>query len=441
MQMFMMKKFLYMFGLLAILGACRQEEAEGPEQLAIESANIEGTWVWQAEGEDAVEVMKFVADGNCFFFADRLEDASFEDVVAGSYYLIESSASVTATQKETKLNFTITSLTANEMTIRHKTSGATATYSRLITTLEISHNMSFKPDYGLYLAENVSSFRSRNDKTASVDKSGTITGKSEGLTLIDVVTSEGTAVVLVKVDGLIYDYTQAIGLTKEEVCAAYGTPTAVTDETVFYSQEEKMMTYNINKRTKVVDAIYIIYNKKGFSSSELVDYLSNKYYVYKAETMGTFSAFTNASTYETSSVKITFDGSKQLIYTYVNHDLFEDFSIALGKTHDEVVYMYGDDLECLTDQVSFVKYTIGDEVQGYPGADIMEEVKFSFYNGMTTLVELRLHNQLNPETVTSFLKGRYSYSGSNPRYYYDKARKLTVEYIPEIYQISYYFEE
>lgn len=435
----MMKKLLYMFGLLAVLGACRKEEVDGPEQLAVGAANMEGTWVWQTEGEASVEVMKFTVDG-WFFFTDRLEDASFEDAVAGTYNLIKSSASVTATQGDTKLNFTITSLTANEMTIRHK-SGATATYSRLITTLEISHNMNFKPDYGLYLTGNVNSFRSRNDKTASVDKYGTITGKSEGITLIDVVTNEGTAVVLVKVDGLIYDYTQAIGLTKEEVCATYGTPTSVTNETVFYSEDEKMMTYNINKRTKKVDAIYIIYNKKGFSNRELVDYLSNKYYTYKAETVGTYYAFTNASTYDASNVKITFDGSKQLIYTFINHDLFEDFSIALGKTRDEVVYMYGDDLECLTNQVAFVKYAIGDEVQGFPGADIMEEVKISFYDGLATLVELRLHNQLNPETVTSFLKSRYSYTGTNPRYYYDRGRKLTVEYIPDIFQISYYIEE
>ena len=433
-----------MFGLLAILGACREEEVSGPEKLAVTAANMEGTWIWQAEGEATIEVMKFTVDGE-FFFTDRLEEASFEDMVAGTYKLIKSSASVTAIQKDTELDFTVTSLTANEMTIRHK-SGATATYSRLITTLEISHNMSFKPDYGLYLSGNVSSFRSRNDKTASVDKSGTITGKSEGITLIDVVTDGGTAVVLVKVDGLIYDYTQAIGLTKEEVCKAYGSTPFVTEEAVIYNTDEKMTTYRINKRTKVVDAINIVYSKKGFSNTALVDYLSNKYYVYKAETGGTFYAFINASTYDTSNVKIIFNGTtNQLTYTYINHDLFEDFSIALGKTRNEVVYMYGDDLECITNKVDFVKYAIGDEVQGYPGTDIMEEVTFRFYDGMTTSVELRLHNQLNPETVTSFLKSRYSYSHDNStnrhQYYYDRARKLVIDYIPEDCEICYYFEE
>lgn len=441
-QMFMMKRFLYMFGLLAILSACHQEEENGPEQLVVGAANIAGTWVWQVDGESAVEVMKFTADGD-FYFTDRLEEVPFDDAVAGNYSIISSNASVFATQKDTKLNFTVTSLTANEMTISHKSTGATATYARLATTLEISHNMSFKPDYGLYLAGTIKSYRSHNEKTATVDKQGTINGKSEGVTLIDVVTSEGVAVVLVKVDGLIYDYTQAIGLTKDEVCTTYGTPVIATEETVFYSTEEKMTTYNINKRTRVVDAIYIIYNKKGFSNAALVDYLSNKYYVYKPETMGTFYAFTNGATYEASDVKITFDGTKHLTYTYVSHDLFEDFSIALGKTRDEVVYMYGDDLKCLTDRPSFVEYAIGDEVQGYPGVDIMEEVKFSFDNGYTTQVELRLQNNLKPETVTAFLKSRYSYresDGGHHQYYYDSARKLVVDYIPEDCEIRYYFE-
>lgn len=444
MQMFMMKRILYMFGILALLGACREEEANGPEQLVASAANMAGTWVWQAEGQDAVEVMKFTMDGD-FHFTDRLEKVPFEDVAAGSYSIISSNASVLATHGDTKLNFTVTSLTANEMTIRHKSNGATATYARLATVLEISHNMSFKPDYGLYLAGSIKSYRSHNEKTASVDKQGTVIGKSEGITLIDVVTSEGVAVVLVKVDGLIYDYTQAIGLTRDEVCATYGTPMVVTDETVFYTTDEKMITYNINKRTRVVDAIYIIYNKKGFSNAALVDYLTNKYYAYKAETAGTFYTFTNGSTYETSNVKITFDGTKHLTYTYINHDLFEDFSIALGKTRDDVVYMYGDDLKCLVDRPSFVEYTIGDEVQGYPGVDIMEEVKFSFDNGFTAQVELRLHNQLRTETVTAFLKSRYSQregnAGDRHLYYYDSTRKLVVDYIPDDCEIRYYFEE
>lgn len=441
----MMKKFLCLFGLLTILGAChREEEESGPEQLVVGAANIEGTWIWQAEGEMTAEIMKFTADGD-FYFANSLENITFDDQVAGSYNVISSNASVMASYRDTKLNFTVTSLTANEMTISHKTSGATATYARHLVSLEISHNMSFKPDYSLYVAGNIKSFHSRNDKTATVDKYGTIVGKSEGITLIDVITNEGTAVVLVKVDGLIYDYTQAIGLTRDEVCAAYGTPVDATEETVYYRDNEKMMIYDINKRTRLVDAIHITYNnKKGFSNADLVDYLSNKYYTYTGEA-GFRHAFTNAATYETSNVMITFDGTKHLAYTYINHDLFEDFSVALGKSRDEVVYMYGDDLECLAEQASFVKYSIDDEVQGYPGADIMEEVKFSFYNGTTTLVELRLHNQLKQEAVTSFLKSRYSYNSDNSnsrhQFYYDKARKLVIDYIPEDCEICYYFEE
>lgn len=439
-----MKKILFTFGLLAIISACHKEENNGQEQLLVSAANMAGTWVWYNGETGASEIMKFTENGD-FFYTNSLENASFVDEVTGDYSIISSIASVSAIHKGNKFNFNVTSLTANSMTIKHKTLGSEVTYARLLTQMEISYDVSIKPDYGLYLAGNIKGFRSHNDKTASVDKTGVITGKSEGITLIDVDTSEGTAVVIVKVGGLIYDYTQAIGLTKGDVCDRYGVPTYVTDETVFYSTDEKMTTYNINKRTKVVDAIYIIYSKKGFSNTALVDYLSNKYYAYKAETVGTFYAFTNSSTYESSNVKITFDGAKHLTYSYVNHDLFEDFSIALGKSRDEVVYMYGDELECIIDRTSYVEYAIGNEVQGYPGADIMEEVKFSFDGGVATMVELRLYNQLKQEVVMDFLKGHYSSSieNSNSRhlYYYDKTRRLVVDYEPQVYTIRYYFEE
>ena len=437
----MMKKLLYTLSLLAILGACRREEDE-PEMLVVTTADMVGTWVCHNEGKGTFELMKFTADGE-FYLTDRLDNFLFEEEVPGTYSFVSINASVMANHNGEKRSFNVTGLTGNSMTLQHKSNGETVTFARLATALDISYDVSIKPDYGLYISGKIKSYRSHNDKTASVDKNGTIVGKSEGLTLIDVNTNEGTAVVVVKVGGLIYDYTQAIGLTKDEVCTTYGEPVDVSEETVYYRTDEKMTTYNISKRTKKVDAIYIIYSKKGFSNAALVDYLSNKYYAYKAETVGTYYAFTNAPTYETSNVKITYDGSKHLTYTYVSHDLFEDFSIALGKSRSEVAYMYGDDLEVLLDQSSFIEYAIGDEIQGYPGAEIMEEVKFSFDASIAKMVELRLHNQLKQESVTAFLKSRYSHENSVGRhqYYYDKERDIVVDYVPEDCKIRYYFEE
>ena len=439
----MMKKLLYTLSLLIVLGACRNEENE-PEALVINATDVIGTWVFHDEDKGISEVMRLTAEGE-FYLTDQLDSVSFEGQVSGSYSFVSISASVMANYKGVKRNFTVTGATANSLTLQYKTSGEVVTFARLATALDISYDVSIKPDYGLYIEGAIKGYHSHNDKTASVDKTGTIVGKSEGLTLIDVVTSEGTAVVIVKVGGLIYDYSQAIGLSKDEVCATYGTPIDVTEETVYYRTDEKMTTYNISKRTKKVDAIYIIYSKKGFSNAALIDYLSNKYYAYKSETAGTFYAFTNASTYEMSNVKITYDGSKHLTYTYINHDLFEDFSIALGKSRGEVAYMYGDDLDLLIDQTSFIEYAIGDENQGYPGAEIMEEVRFSFDAGVTKMVELRLHNQLKQESVSTFLKSRYIYSAEKSsnrhQYYYDEVRKIVIDYIPEDYEIRYYLEE
>ena len=439
----MMKKMLSLFCLLAILGACRNED-DDPETLVLTAADLVGTWVLCDEDKGVTEIMKFTANGECYF-TNQLDNVSFEGEHPGSYSFVSVNASVMANHKAVKRNFSVVGLTANSLTLRYKTSGEVVTFARLATILEVSYDVSIKPDYGFYVLGSIKGYRSHNDKIASVDRGGTIVGKSEGVTLIDVITNEGTAAVIVKVEGLVYDYTQAIGLSKNEVCATYGDPTYASEETVYYQTDDKMTTYNISKRTKKVDAIYIIYSKKGFSNAALIDYLSYKYYAYKDETVGSFYTFTNAPAYDVSDVKIAYDGAKHLTYTYINHDLFEDFSIALGKSRDEVTYMYGDDLELLIEQTSFVEYAIGDETLGYPGADIMEEVKFSFDAGVTKMVELRLHNQLTYDSIADFLKSRYSYSADQSsnrhQFYHDEVRKIIIDYVPEDYNIRYYFDE
>ena len=97
---------------------------------------------------------------------------------------------------------------------------------------------------------------------------------AEGITLIDVVALEGTAVVLVKAEGLIPDYAKAIGYTKEMLLAEYGETIAATNEMILYTESDKFLTFNISKRTKLVEKIAVMYSNKPFSNSELISYLN-----------------------------------------------------------------------------------------------------------------------------------------------------------------------
>ena len=154
-------------------------------------------------------------------------------------------------------------------------------------------------------------------------------------------------------------------------------------------------------------------------------------------------AYTNKSSFESSQVKITFDGSTNLTYLGLNHDLFEDFSIALDQTREQVVYMYGEELTPMIEQPSYIEYAIGDEIQGYAGPDVMDEVSFFFDNDKTFLVELSLSSHLKQESVIEFLKSKYTYSNGNGnhQYFYDRNKKLKVDYNAEDHKIRYNRDE
>lgn len=435
-----MKKLFYFISLLGLLASCQEEEPQ--EVLVVTIADLAGTWIYENAELGTVEVMKFTEDGD-FYYTNDLNAVDFTDKTPGVFSMVNANASVLASYEGNKKTLYITDMKANTFVARDKNSGESTTYSRLISIVETSYNINITPSYENLIKGKIKSYRSHNDKTAIVDKWGTITGKAEGITLIDIATSEGTAVILVKVGGLIYDYTQAIGLTQEEVCATYGTALSATPEIVHYMTDEKMTTFKINKRTKLTDAIYIIYSKKNFSNSALIDYLNNKYYIYKAETNGHMYAYTNKSSYESSQVKITFDGSTNLTYLGLNHDLFEDFSIALDQTREQVVYMYGEELTPMIEQPSYIEYAIGDEIQGYAGPDVMDEVSFFFDNDKTFLVELSLSSHLKQESVIEFLKSKYTYSNGNGnhQYFYDRNKKLKVDYNAEDHKIRYNRDE
>ena len=171
--------------------------------------------------------------------------------------------------------------------------------------------------------------------------------------------------------------------------------------------------FTISKRTKKVENVSIIYgNRKPFTNKELQTYLDTKYYVYKAETTASFFAYTNKAAYGASNVKITFDNAASLVFSYINHDLFENFSIALGKTVEEVMYMYGEELtpDNNLSSPTNIAYTIGNEILGYAGVELMNDVNFSFDKGVVSMVELGLADAAKYADVFEFLSQEYVYS-------------------------------
>lgn len=426
-----MKKLFCFMSIVCLLASCSKEPA--PEPLVVTNAKLAGTWVYDNTTTGVTEVLKFTNNGG-FYYTTTLADAAFAGYGAGNYS-VSDDVNLTAVGVDKSLDVTITKLSANSFTAKDKVTGESITYAKLIETIELEYGKSDTPGYSSLVAGSITSYKSHNVKVATVDKTGAITAVAEGITLIDVVASEGTAVVLVKAEGLIPDYAKAIGYTKNEVLAEYGETAAATNEMVLYTADDKFLTFNISKRTKLVEKIAVMYSNKPFSNSELVSYLNTKYYTYKNETSASFFAYTDKATYDASDVKVTFDNGANLVFSYINHDLFEDFSIALGKTMDEVKYMYGVELICdenLSTNSRLV-YIIGDEILGYTGVTLMNDVTFSFDSGVVNSIDLSLVDGVKVADVNAFLSEKYVYdagiSSDNQKIYYDYDRKVKVVYL------------
>ncbi|MBE6291134.1 MAG: hypothetical protein E7091_01775 [Bacteroidales bacterium] len=443
-----MKKLFYWISMACLLVSCGKDEevvAPEPEPLVVTNEALAGTWVYDDTATGVVEVLLFTKDGS-FKYTATLADAAFAGYPVGNYTVADD-VNVTAAVGEQSLDMTITKMVANSFTAKNNATGETRTYAKLVETISLAYLEGATPDYASLVDGEISSYKSHNVKVATVDKAGLITAVAEGITLIDVATSDGTAVVLVRTEGLIPNYAKAIGYTKEKVLAEYGETIAATNEMILYTQADKFITFNISKRTKKVEKVAILYSNKPFSNNDLVKYLNTKYYAYMPETTATFFAYTDKESYETSGVKITFDSTTNLVFSYINHDLFENFSIALGKTMEEVVYMYGEELtpDNNLSSPTNIAYTIGNEILGYAGVELMNDVNFSFDKGVVSMVELGLADAAKYDDVFEFLSKEYVYSSEVSsdiqKVFYDERNTIKVVYITNKNEVRYTFAE
>ena len=432
-----MKKLFYMIGMVCLLASCSKDPE--PEPVVVTNDALIGTWVYDNIATGVTEILKFTKNGG-YYYTTVLADAAFAGYPAGNYSIADN-VNVTAVGVTKSLDFTVTKLKANSFTAKDNATGESRTYAKLIATLDLTYEETDTPGYSSLVAGNISSYKSHNEKVATVDKTGAIKAVAEGITLIDVVASEGTAVVLVKAEGLIPDYAKAIGYTKDEVLAEYGETIAATNELILYTQADKFVTFNISKRTKKVEKVTVLYSNKPFSNAQLVSYLNTKYYVYKPETTASYFAYTDAASFDVSNVKVTFDNSATLTFSYINHDLFEDFSIALGKTMDEVKYMYGEELTLIDSNDAIIEYEVGDEILGYVGVSLLDGVVFTFYNGTANQVEVKLASSVKITDVTAFLGSKYvkdSEQSSDKRViFYDSVTNMKVQYIVDENKVRY----
>lgn len=441
-----MKKLFYAIGIAFLVVACSKEEPVAPvipappTPIMVTTQGLIGTWIFDDATAGTTEIIQFI-DDNIFYFSNDIEAYTAGTYAQGNYQ-ISTDGKVSGICDEKVLDFTFFKKSDYSFTVKNNTNEQEYTFGKWVgEVVRLDYQESASPSYKLWVDEEITSYSSHNEKTAMVDaKTGQITAMSEGFTVVDVVTNEGTAAVIVEAGGLIPDYASVIGVTKEKIKAAYGdTPTEEFEAYLLYRDEAKSVQFNINIRTKLSNGIDVKYgNYKGFARNELVEYLNTKYYLYKKD--ADKQVFINNASYDKATVTIAWDNVRELEYRFINRDLFEDFSIAIGKSKSEIEHLYGEDLILKRETSAELEYEIDEDLLEYAGVDKMKSVKFTFGNDMAVSIRVRLKN-LTDDEIVSYLETRYGTSiGSDSEtvYYYNHATGIEVAYRSAYDEIEFY---
>ena len=425
-----MKKLFYLISMVCLLASCNKDPE--PEPIVVTNDALTGTWVYDNAATGVTEILKFTPNGG-FYYTTVLADAAFAGYSAGNYSIADN-VNVTAVGVTKSLDFTVTKLKANSFTAKDNSTGESRTYSKLVETLQLLYLESDTPGYSSLVAGNISSYKSHNEKVATVDKTGAIKAVAEGITLIDVVASEGTAVILVTAGGLIPDYARAIGYTKEEVLAEYGSVEDNSGFMIVYNGEDKNLEFSINRRTGLVVKVTLAFKHLAFTKTSLTNYLGAKYYKDASAKTPPY-IYTDKQDFSRSNVKIVWDNESKVEFTYINHDLFEDFSVALGKNRQEVKEMFYIDCERYEDLNSFIEFEIADDMLGYAGLEYVDQVSLMFDGETVNVVDVSLTSLLDQKKVNEFLSKKYKQSSENT--YTDELGKISIEYISSGNKVRY----
>ncbi|MBO5084224.1 MAG: hypothetical protein IJA98_03860 [Bacteroidaceae bacterium] len=430
-----MKKLFYLISMVCLLASCNKDPE--PEPIVVTNDALTGTWVYDNAATGVTEILKFTPNGG-FYYTTVLADAAFVGYKPEGSFSVIDKVNLTAVGLTKSLDWMVTKLKTNSFTVKDNVTGETRTYAKLVDRLDLGFGEIYTPNEGYYaekVAGKITKYVSHNEKVARVvDHTGVIAAVAEGITLVDVVASEGTAVILVTAGGLIPDYARAIGYTKEEVLAEYGSVEDNSGFMIVYNGEDKNLEFSINRRTGLVVKVTLAFKHLAFTKTSLTNYLGAKYYKDASAKTPPY-IYTDKQDFSRSNVKIVWDNESKVEFTYINHDLFEDFSVALGKNRQEVKEMFYIDCERYEDLNSFIEFEIADDMLGYAGLEYVDQVSLMFDGETVNVVDVSLTSLLDQKKVNEFLSKKYKQSSENT--YTDELGKISIEYISSGNKVRY----
>jgi len=325
------------------------------------------------------------------------------------------------------MDWTINEINELQITYTSNNTGLKFTSPRLLKDYEIDYGQTFTPDYKNLVPDTITiyktpdnpemglphiqGFSSHNTRIATVDAAtGEITTISGGRTYIDVITNLGTACIEVNVASSIMgaNWENYLWVDRETIYGAFGeNPTSDLQKVMVYSMTSgnfQYLRFQFDLISGLVEGISLYpFDPATFTVEDIVEYLSKRFYVYEKGTTETIKRYINAQTADKASVGVSFyTDSKKIVYQWISHDLFDDYSTMLGKTRDEV--------ESIMEESPF--YSTDTSMAYMINSNYINYVSFYFNNGVTTNtvqdIWLAVNPESNKDSIIKYLEGKYT---------------------------------
>lgn len=399
-------------------------------------ADIVGSWYEEEENEE----MRFSSSGT---FYDKYSNTQRSSETEGRYELSSDGRKLTynytfmgqtqfadwTVSNRNELSFTITS----DKVGTHLLEKIVETYNMVVGKTQ---QISFSNDYPNYT---VRSYKSNNERIASVSESGLITTNGEkGTTYIKIATDNGNAWVKVVVGDecldLWYDYISLIGQNYAQVRTILGNPHQNDgDQGYFYAMDNhdviQQVNLWLNPRTRTVDTFNLLL-KEGVPSEVILTYMESRFYKYK--TIGSSVQFLNNSSLDNSIAIIEYNQeAKTIIIIDIKqyYNLWPDFTSIFGLNKEQVKT----EMERMGYEFyqSFDTYSAnGSDAYLISGYDMPYAVEFVF-NPDNVVSQFWIYMKENNEAQLNVLKDLYEYAKDEQEGrtfpFYNKDKTMRVE--------------
>lgn len=196
-------KIIFYSLIIFVISSCsKNKENEIPQPSPIDiSEKILGEWVYDNPVDGSWQSMKFTGSGAFYYSENKEEWTAALKRTDGKYSLDGYNVSGYRANGTLYVDMTIQNINDYSFTTRYKNTAIDFTYHKVLMRTHLNFAESIIPPYEKLIDKNVISYKSHDEKIATVDSNtGEITATgTNGRTYIDITTNDGTACIKVMV--------------------------------------------------------------------------------------------------------------------------------------------------------------------------------------------------------------------------------------------------